>query len=313
MPLESFEQRALLYKVETVENTDAVPTGALNAVQFLNGQSGIASEKLERSLDRPYFAGKPFVPVGIYGFIEGEIELIGAAAAGQASPLGPVLRTGGMSEALVVGPPALTRYAPISSGIPSGTGYFHHGGTRKILTGARAKIDGIELSIKKYAMAKVRIEGNCTDCTEQAFPTPDYAAFGDPVDLRTETMALSINGFNVDGLSVSLDLNSELKVKEHTEARVARISDREPTGVVRFYRPTFASLNPWTLWRNQTKVPIVATLDNGVAAKKIKLTIGFAQLEEPKEVEVERDIAYECAFRALTSVGGDEFSIEFGG
>lgn len=313
MPLESFEQRALLLKIETVENTDSVPTGALNAVQFINGSSGIASEKLERALDRPYFAAKPFVPVGIYGFIEGEVELVGAATAGAASPLGPMLRIGGMSETLVVGPPALARYAPVSSGIASGTGYFHHGGTRKILTGARAKFSAIEMSIKKYFMAKVRIEGNCIDATEQSFPTPDYTAFLDPVDLRTETMALSVNSFNVDGLSVSLDLNTDLKMKEHTEARVARISDRETAGTVRFYRPSFGSLNPWTLWRNQTKIPIIGTLDNGVAARKIVLTMGQCQLEEPKEVEVERDIAYECAFRALPLIGGDEFRLEFGG
>lgn len=313
--LESFELRALLAKIETTEGTDAVPTGVANAIQIMNGTVGVANEKLERPLDRPYFTADPFVPVGEYGFIEGDIELVGAAAAGSASPLSPILRASSLAESLVVGPPALARYNPVSSSIASISAYFHHAGVQYKLLGARAKLSGLTIAIKKYPMAKVRIEGNCVQGVEAAFPgTVDYSAFGAPMPVTTETWTLTVNGVAVEGLSLSLDLNTELKVKEHSEARIARISDRKPTGTIRFYRPSFGTLNPWTLFRNQTLVPIIATLDNGTAARKVKLTLGQVQLEEPKEVEEEKDIAYEIGFRALpSSSGNDDFTLEFGG
>jgi hypothetical protein len=312
MPLESFEQRALLLKIEATEGVDASPAGGANAFRILNGQSGVEAEELKLERDAPYFTADPFVPVGRYGFIEGDVEVVGHATAGQASPLSPLLRIGGNAETLVVGPPAGARYNPISTGVPSASAYFHHGGTRKKLLGARASISGFAFEIKKFPMFKVRIEGNCVEAEEAAMPTPDYSAFVDPMAIEYETLQLSINGFNVDGVMLSVDYGTELKVKEHSEGRIARISDRKPSGVLRFYRPAFASLNPWTLWKNLTKVPIFALLDNGTAARKIKKNLGYCQLGVPKEIEIERDLGYEIPFVPLPQTGNDEFVLEFG-
>lgn len=314
MPLESFISRAAAVRIEAVEGTDIVPTFATHAFRFLNGSSSIEAEKIERDLDRPTWGAKPFVPTGFKGVIEGDIELVGNTVNGTATPLAPVLRIGGMAETLVVGPPALARYNPISSAIPSASCYFQHGGTIKRILGARAAISGIALEVKKYPMAKVRIEGNATEATEAAYPgTVDYSAFVDPLAITTENAVMVINGFNVDGIYMSLDLNTELKVKEHTEARLARITDRQPTGVVRFVRPAFASLNPWALFRNQTTfaMSFVNAL-TGTPASRVMLSIATAQFEEPKEIDWEGDIAYEVPFRALPATGG-EFLLEFGG
>lgn len=315
MPLESFQSRTAAIKIETTEGTDAVATFSTNAFRLLNGTSGIEAEKMERELDRATWGAKPFVPTGLKGFIEGDVEMIGSTTNGQASPLSPLLRIGGMAETLVVGPPALARYNPIATAIASASAYFQHGGTIKKLLGARAAISAIALEIKKYPMLKARIEGSCQEATESAYPTPDYTAFAqNPLPITTENAVMTINAFAVDGIYMSLDLNTALSVKEHTEARIARITDRQPRGVVRFVRPAFGSLNPWTLFKNQTTfaMSFVNTL-TGTPASRVMLSIAKAQFEEPKEIDWEGDIAYEVPFRALSNTGNDEFLLEFGG
>lgn len=315
MPLESFQQRGLSLKIETTEGTDSSPTRTANAFRLLNGTSGLEAEKLERDLDRPQWGAKPFVPVGLYGFIEGDMEIVPAATGGTSAPIAPVLKIASFAETLVSGPPALARYTPIATAIPSATAYFQHAGVKRIITGARAKLSAISMEIKKYAMCKVRIEGNCADPTELTMPTDyDYSSFQDPLPINTENFTLSVNGFNVDGLMLQVDLNTEMKVKEHSEARIARISDRLPSGIVRFYRPAFTSLNPWALHRAGTTIAIVGTNNlTGSGARQVLLSVGKAQLEQPKEVEVDGDVAYECPFVCLPNAGNDEVKLELGG
>ena len=129
MAIESFDTRGMLLKLETVENTDALPVAATNAIQIMNGRSGLQAEKLSRPLDRPFFGAKRSRPVKIRGFIEGDIEVVGSKTLGQASPLSPLFQIAGMAESLVAGPPMLTRYNVISRAIPAASAYFYHAGT----------------------------------------------------------------------------------------------------------------------------------------------------------------------------------------
>ncbi|AVP97902.1 hypothetical protein C7S18_12145 [Ahniella affigens] len=315
MPLETFQTRAIALKVESVEGTDSNPTFVANALRLVDGQSNIEAEELEIPYDRPTFGANPFVPVGVKGFIEGSTPLIGAVTNGQASPLSLALRVGSMAETLVVGPPALARYTPVAAAIPSATALFQHGSTLKTMKGCRASWSGFVAEMKKYTMAKVRFEGDCLEAVEQAFVNPDYSAFTNPATpITKENAFVTINGITVEGIYFSLDFNTELKVKEHSEARIARITDRRPSGIIRIVRPSFGTINPWNLWKNQTKVPISwVTAITGTPESRVGLFVTNAQLGIPKEVEWEGDIAYEIPYKALPLTGNDEIKIEFGG
>ncbi|MDC8012940.1 hypothetical protein [Tahibacter soli] len=315
MSLESFENRAMLLKLETVENTDAAPTATANAFQLMNGRSGLQADSIKRQLDRPFFGGDPSTPVNIRGFIEGEVEMVGALTPGQPSPLSPLLQVCGMAETLVTSPaPALARYNVISRGIPSASSYFFHAGTLKKLLGARGNLSGLAYEIGKTYTAKLRLEGNCIDVEEDDLPSDlDYDAFVEPMPYTTEYGELKVNGFNVDGISLSVDFGNELAVKQHTEARIARISDRKPTFTVRFYRPAHANLNAWALWKSRTILPIVASVGIGAGAGRGVRTLLRAQIvEPPQEVEHEKDTAVEIKGELVpSSSGNDELVFEF--
>lgn len=311
MPLESFERRGLLVKTEVTENTDSTPLAAADGILLLNGSSKLEADVIERAIDRPYFGGDPFVLTKFRGSIEGDIELIGAAVAGTASPLSTVLRMGGMAETLdAVGPPAFARYNPVSTGIISATSYFFHAGTLKKLTGSRAAISGVKLAIGDYPKARIQIVGNATDVEETALPSIALANFQTPIPATTETMTLTVGGFAVSGTEFTLDFGSELGLVEHTEARLSRISDRKPTFTTTFYRPAKADLDVHALWRTHSLVPIVALVDGG-AARLTRVTVGFGQIESIEEVEIEKDYGYKLTGRCVPFAGNDEFLIEF--
>jgi hypothetical protein len=314
MALESFTRRALLLKAETVEGVDAAPVGATDGLLVINGSSSIEADVIERAVDTPHWGAKPFLLSKRRGTIEGEIELIGASTPGTAAPIATALRMAGMAQTLdPTGPPAQASYNPISTGIISATAWFYHSGTLKKLTGCRADISGLRLAIGDFPKANISILGNFAgDVDEASLPVVDLSAFQTPVPGSTETMALTLNGFAVEGTEVSIDFASALAVVEHTEARLARITDRVPTFTVTFYRPAKADFDPYALWNTHAPVAIVATVDGGTAGKITRLTIGQGQIEGIEEIDIEGDFGYRITGRCVpTSAGNDEFLLDF--
>lgn len=319
MPLESFRSRALLLKLETTEGTDSVPTPALDAFQLFDGRSGVTGDVVEREIDRPYFTNAPFVIANPRAFIEGSFEIVPPTTPGDATngiaAVDPLLQIGGMARTLtaaVVGPPAVpasTRYNPISSLIPSGTAYWYHGSAHKKVTGARAALSAIEMAVGNYMRGQLRIEGNYVDVSEATVTGLSYTRFAAPRVGSTESMALSFNGFNVEGKSLSIDFGSEQRTIEHTEARLNRITDRRATFTARLYRPALASFNPWTQWRNGSIVPILGThLELNGRATILEVR---AQIEGINEVDIDGDLGLEISGRCIANSGGDEFLLRF--
>jgi hypothetical protein len=321
MSLEKFRNRALLLKVETTEGTDATPTAGADAFQLFDGASGLTADKIERPIDRPFLGNTPFVNSNIRGFIEGACEIVPPAAIADGAakaPIDALLRIAGMAKtytAADAGPPevkASILYNLISTAFPSGTGYFYHAGTIWKLLGARANLSSIEMAIGNYLRAQMRVEGNCQVVDEAALPGGlDFSAFTAPVVNSTETMELKLNGFAVEGKSMTVDLGNQLATVEHTEARINRIQDRRSTVKALFYRPSKANFDPFALWKAGTIIPIVGTILDPATNMQSQMT-ARTQIEDVRPTEIDGDYGYEITGRCIPSdAGGDELLLEF--
>jgi hypothetical protein len=313
--LERFRNRALLLKVEATEGVDALPVPATDAFQLFDGSSGLTGETVERMVDRPFFTHDPFVVTSSRGFVEGGFEMVpptGAYTGVTKAAVDALLRVGGMAKTFVAGPPAVVRYNPVSTAIPSATAYFYHAGTYYKLVAARAAISELSMNIGSYLQGKLRIEGSCTQVEEAALPTGlDYSAFATPVANTTESMEMRINAVAVEGKDFSIDFGSTIQTVEHTEARLTRITDRKPTFRTRFYRPARAALDPFALWRAGTIVPVWGSVTDPVTGLQTKIT-ARGQIEACNPVDIDGDLGYEVSGRCIaSSVGGDEILIEF--
>lgn len=313
--LEYFKRRGLLLKIETTEGTDATPVAATDAFQIFDGSSGIESDKIERPVDRPFFTHDPFVNTNLRGFVEGGFEIVppaGVLSGTSKASINALLQTAGTAKTFVSGPPAVVRYNPISSAIPSATGYFYHAGTLYAIVGGRSNISSLMMDIGSYLKGQFRFEGSCQEVQEASLPTGmDFSAFTTPVANTTETMQLTVNGYAVEGKGLTLNFGNSQQTVEHTEARVNRIKERKPTFTSKFYRPARASLDPWALWKAGTIIPIVGTVTDPATSKQTKLTVR-SQIEEVKPVDIDGDLGYEITGRCIASdTGGDEFTLEF--
>lgn len=309
MALELFRLRAMLVKTEVTEGTDSVPVPGTNALQVINGQGRLETDQLSREIDYPVFTGRPFVRTRKRATLSGQIELLGAASVGTAAPASALLQAAGHAETLDAG--VDTVYNPVSTGIPSVSAYFYHGGERYIALGARGALTEIMLAINDFPKAGFEIQGNPT-VDEQALPAGvDYSAFQDPEAIATENFTLSIDGFDVDGVSITLNTNSTLQLVEHTEGRVTRITDRTPSGTIRLYRPAVSDKAIRSLVDAHSRHPIIASYAPG-AGKNVRLDVPTAQFGDPQPVDIDGFSGWDLPFTAIASASGnDEYLITF--
>ena len=131
-----FRNRAILAKPETVYGTDAVPTGAANAMQLTNVVfNPSVGEEVSRDLVVPYMGHQGVILTGSYATLSGECEIAGSGAPGTAPAWGPLTRACAFQEVISAG--VDVQYKPISAAQESVSIYFNVDGVRHVLLGAR--------------------------------------------------------------------------------------------------------------------------------------------------------------------------------
>lgn len=310
---DQFDLRALLLKIEATEGTDAAPTPGADAMQIINGSGSLAAEQLEREIDRPFFGGREAVRINQVMNWAGDIELVGAAAPGEAAPVSPLIQIAGHAETLDVTTPGseFTEYNPISTGIPSATSWWYQGGEVQKGVGSRAQLNQILLELNNFPRASLEGVAFPTANDEAALPSADTSAFQQPPAIITDTASCSIDGTTVDGLSLELNMNSNVPLIGTTERQFTRLTARNPQGTIRVFREDRATLDIREIVRTGALVPIVWTVAQ-TGGQSITLTVGQAQLFDPEFTEEEGVLVWNVPFRAIpTAAGNDEYLLRF--
>lgn len=309
-PIQLYESRTLLLKVETTAGVDAVPTGLANAMVTMEGTVAVEADKLERKVDLAYLGADPFVLIGKRATVEFDFDLIGASAVGTAAPCAPILKTCGMAE--VLAPATSATYNPISSGFSTATIYFYHAGLLFKITYALGTID-VDFSVKSWPKAHAKYMGiiSPAEPTEVAAPAVTLTAFQTPPAVETETFLLSCNAVALNATSFKLSQGNDVKVYEGSEARMANIADRKSTGSFSIYQEVLATFNPWSLANAHTQTVLFAEV-GVVAGKIVRVTCGKAQLSYPKLSNADGAMSWDMEYSALpSSAGNDDFAIKF--
>lgn len=311
MPVELFQRRQILMRVESTEGTEAVPVGATDSLLTFEGSVQVESDKLERVMDLSYFSANPFVLVNRRVTMSFGIEMLGAAAAGSAAPIGALLRICGLSETLVASTSAT--YRPRTTGTDSATFHFNHAGVLFKAIGAKATIEW-EMMVDGYCKGQVTVTGliAISDIPAAVAPvTTTLTAFRTPPAIDAANWVVTLNAVALECTKITLNHGADIQIHHHSEGRVARMMDRKPSGVITCYLPTLGTLNPWALAANHTQVALSSAI-NGGATRNIGLTAALIQLEEPRTVELNRGMGLEIPFVPLpTGAGNDEYAWAF--
>lgn len=333
--LDFFKKRALLLKAETVEGTDSNPVGATDGFRLFDGTSSTEFDKVERPVDRPFFGGDPFVVANRRAKIEGDFELYPPAVPGtDDADCGKILLPGGMAVVKdAVG--KVTRYNPISSGIPSASAHWYHVRRLMKVTGARVALSAIAVEIGQRFKGKASIQGDYTEWETADSPTvvlpTKVPVVASARNMRTKlstlvrgatktTDATPLDDLLVWAKSLSIDFGSDLKHKEYSSKSVNGISDRKPTFSLKLATTDITNdFDP--LWVRDNGIVLLATVQlfETEGAPSSVLTGRYSeigvrcQIENVIAEEIDGDDGWTITGPCIPSdTGGDEFYIGFG-
>jgi hypothetical protein len=304
-------RKFILAKLETTYGTDSVPTGAANAILTTGLQvTPMEGEDVSRELDIPWFGAQPTIPAGLHAKVSFKVELEPSGTAGTAPGWGVLLRACAMAQTIAAG--VSVTYNPITATPHDAvTIYANTDGVLYALTGARGTVK-LVVSAQAIPYLEFEFQGLWVAPTDAAAPVPVYTAFRAPiVSNRVNTPVFTVNAVSTLRLKdLSLDLGNALVNRfliGGTDEVIIR--DRSPMLEMLVEAEPMATLNPYTLARDQTQIAVV--LQHGVAAgRRATLTMPRVQLMRPESPGVDEGrVMFPLKGSVLPNIGNDEFTL----
>ena len=303
-----FRKKTFLAKIETTYGTDAVPTGAANAILATE----IAIRPMEgsdqdRNHDTVYLGASGTIPYDLHMVMTFKVELAGSGTAGTAPAWGPLIRACGVAETVDAGTDVT--YNPISGAFESATFYLNIDGTLYTLVGARGNCE-ITVNASGIPYLEFTFTGLWTKPSAQVLPTVNYDGFLKPLMAsKANTPGFTINAANHVLRSFKLGFGNEVEPRFLIGAEEIAIVDRSDMIEMQIEATPLATLDPFALARDQATVEI--DLVHGTAAGNIcALNIPTAQMQRPQGVtEAQKIKEWPLRLKPLPGAGNDQWTL----
>lgn len=258
----SFDQKSVLFKVEATEGTDAVPTGAANAIRTIDyTPTFMDAENKVRNIDKGYLGANPSF---LYAFKRGASFGVEMSGAGTAT-----------------GIPAwmlLNRMCGFGAGAPGASSVVQAGAsTSASFTHWAAFLDEQNAAnsfLMKAVGGRASMGFNITDddfpkftynylgfppallAEEGAFPASVISNQQTPVLASTENTTITLDGYALGVRSINLSSNAQLELRSLINPKdyIAYVNDSW-SGTIVAEVPTLAQHNYFGLIRPGTMMP----------------------------------------------------------
>lgn len=297
---------ALLAKVETTYGTDAVPTGAANAIQASNVEfTPMAGDDVTRDLLLPYYGHQGVILTNDHVRIAFDVEIAGAGAAGDVPAWGALMRACAMVETINAGTSVV--YTPRSSGEEAATLYYNLDGVNHVLAGARGNVqlNFNAKQIPRFRFTMMGLKGNITDA---ALPTVDHSDFVKPVPVSAAQTSAALHGHDLISESLSVDLGNVITPEDLIGLNQIEFNDRMTTGQTSVRARNLATINWFTIAENRTR----AALDfaHGTAAGNIvEVDAPLVEIGRPTQGGTNNRATYNLPMMMIPNAGNDELVI----
>lgn len=304
-----WKTKILLAKIETTYGTDAVPTGAANAILATEVKlQPMEGTDVSRDLELPYLGGQGTIPNELHAKISFKVELAPSGTAGTAPAWGVLLRACGVAQVVSAG--VSVAYNPISANHELATIYLWIDSTRYVMRGTRGTAK-IMVNAQGIPYIEFSFTGLWSAPAETARPTPvTLSAFQKPVVATSvNTPTFSINSVAFVMRSFELDLKNAVENRFLIGSEQILITQREEAIKTVVEAQPLSAFNPFTLAQAQTSVPI--SLVHGVGAGKIStLAVPAAQMQRLQGLESAQDIKeWPLSAMPLPTSGNDQWTL----
>jgi len=319
----SFERKfrnvILLAKIETVKGTDAVPTGAANAMLPVGEVSitPIDATRVPRNVIRGYFGAPDSLLGSSWMSIRFSVEAQGSGAAGTAPAWGALLRACGFAETVT----AATRvdYTPVSTALEGVSIYAYADGAEHKFIGAVGTCNG-SMGVGGIPLLNFEFVGAYLAPTAVSNPTPTLTSWKVPSlvnDANTADLVLG-GSYSAGAISggtsyvsggLEFDLANQISRRELIGAKDVQVVDRNTTGTIKTLDLTVAqeiTLHGLITGNTPTSIGMVHGTSAGY---KVLVFFTAAKLLNINPVNLEGVWTSDVPFEAPPSAGNDDMRI----
>lgn len=301
-----FRNRAILTKIETTYGTDAVPTGAANAMQMTNVTfNPSVGQEESRDLVLPWMGHQGVILTGSYATLSGEIEIAGSGTPGTAPAWGPMMRACGMAEVVSAG--VDVQYTPVSSGHEAASIYFNGDGVRHVLIGSRGNMN-FQMTPQRIPRFVFTMTGLLGTITDTPLPTPiTLTGFKRPVPVNKANTTFSLHGLAGACEGVNIDLGNQVEPRFLIGHESIQQVDRQITGSAVMEAVLLATKN-WYQIAELGTLGTLAAAHGTVAGNIVEFAATAVQVGRPSYGETQK-ILNNTLPVMLTNPGTGEFTI----
>ena len=313
------KKTVVLAKVETTAGTDAVPTGALNAIQVMNLSITPMDAKLV-ALDTitPWFGGTIDLVATSCMKCSFEVLLAGSGTAATGTAWGQLLLGCAMAETTGLLTPNRVEYDPVTDVLKTLTLYWYDDGVQHKMLGA---FGSVKLSAKageapKLAFDFIGVDGGTTAV---ANPSAVLTTWKQPVPVTkanvtdillgcTYAAGVLTGGTSYNSTGLTLDWGNTTAFVPMLSTETVVLTDRNLKGTVELDLTAALEVTHITAVKDNTLQGLGFTLGT-TTGNKIMLYMPKAQLLNPKKVDNQgmRLIGFDLGFNP--SAGNDEIKI----
>lgn len=304
-----WRKKAFIAKAETTYGTDSAPTAVANAIQMSDVSiTPIDGEEVSRDLYRPYLGAQEIIPVGLFGRIEGSVEIAGAGAAGTAPGWGVLHRGCGMAETIIAA--TSVGYTFVSGDQEALTFKYWMDGIQHVLLGARGTWR-IEITPKSIPRWRYTFTGLLGQIADVALPSPTLTAFKKPVTVGKANTSFSLHGISgavAPVESFSIDAGNVVEKRDLIGEESVIITDRATVGQVVAELAPIATKDWFAAYQNQTLG--AQSIVHGTAAGNIvEFSAPNVQIGKPTYGNTQGISNITLPTRYIPGAGNDELTI----
>lgn len=212
------QMSAVLAKLETTYATDAVPTGAANAIVCSEPQFELVYDSKERNVLRPHFGAQQAMHNTRFAKVSFDVEIAPSGVAGTAPAFSPLLRACALSETITV--TTRVEYAPITQSQESASIYYYLDGVLHKLLGAMGTVE-LSNNEGEFPLLKFQFTGIDGGIVEGALPNQTLTAWKTPQLISGATLKFGgtysagtlTGGTAFPSRGLSLNLGNDLKTR----------------------------------------------------------------------------------------------------
>lgn len=310
----------ILVKNETIAGTDAVPTGAANAMLVTEMSiTPLDAKNIDRNLVRGYFGASEQLVGPASVKVSFSVELAGSGTAATAPAWGAALISCAAGEGLL-STPARVEYAPVSTSLKTSTIYYYDDGVLHKLVGVMgnaqltAKVGDKPMLKFDFIGLDAGISAASAVATLSAWKTPVAMTKANVVDITlgaTYALGAITGGVVYPSTGLEMNFGNVVNFTPLLSSETVDITDRQSSGSVELDLTAAQEVSLMAIVKANTTQSIALTIGLN-AGNKIIVFAPAVQMFNPKKVDLsgKRLIGYEL--RLVPTPGGtgnDEWRI----